>query len=116
MLLEAGVTLQEKPFAIGLRIEHPQAMINAVQYREYAGSPYLGAADYKLTHQASTGRGVYTFCMCPGGYVVAAASEPQTVVVNGMSNFARDAQNANSALLSRSARPTLPLIARPTAF
>lgn len=99
MLLEAGVTLQEKPFAIGLRIEHPQAMINAVQYREYAGSPYLGAADYKLTHQASTGRGVYTFCMCPGGYVVAAASEPQTVVVNGMSNFARDAQNANSALL-----------------
>ena len=91
--------MTEKAFAMGVRIEHPQAMIDRSQYREYAGSPYLGAADYKVTHQASTGRGVYSFCMCPGGTVVAAASEPNSVVVNGMSNYARDEVNSNSALL-----------------
>ena len=99
MLVDAGVHMTEKPFAMGLRIEHPQQMINQAQYREYAASPYLGAADYKLTYQASTGRGVYSFCMCPGGIVVAAASEPESVVTNGMSNYARDEQNSNSALL-----------------
>ena len=91
--------MTEKAFAMGVRIEHPQSMIDRSQYREYAGSPYLGAADYKVTHQASTGRGVYSFCMCPGGIVVAAASEPESVVVNGMSNYARDEVNSNSALL-----------------
>lgn len=99
MLRSSGARMSEKAFAMGLRIEHPQSMIDQSQYREYAGSPYLGAADYKLAHQASTGRGVYIFCMCPGGVVVAAASEPETVVTNGMSNYARDAQNSNSALL-----------------
>lgn len=99
MLQSSGAKMTEKAFAMGLRIEHPQAMIDRSQYREYAGSPYLGAADYKVTHQASTGRGVYSFCMCPGGIVVAAASEPESVVVNGMSNYARDEVNSNSALL-----------------
>lgn len=99
MLQRSGANMTEKPFAVGLRIEHPRRMIDQAQYRDYAGSPFLGAADYKLTHQASTGRGVYSFCMCPGGTVVAAASEPDTVVTNGMSNYARDAENSNSALL-----------------
>ena len=99
MLQSCGAKMTEKAFAMGVRIEHPQAMIDRSQYREYAGSPYLGAADYKVTHQASTGRGVYSFCMCPGGTVVAAASEPNSVVVNGMSNYARDEVNSNSALL-----------------
>ena len=99
MLQSSGAKMTEKAFAMGVRIEHPQAMIDRSQYREYAGSPYLGAADYKVTHQASTGRGVYSFCMCPGGTVVAAASEPNSVVVNGMSNYARDEVNGNSALL-----------------
>ncbi|MCI8633064.1 MAG: hypothetical protein HFE64_06260 [Lachnospiraceae bacterium] len=99
MLQASGADMAEKPFAIGLRIEHPRAIIDQAQYREYAGSPYLGAADYKLTHQTANGRGVYTFCMCPGGTVVAAASEPGTVVTNGMSNYARNEENSNSALL-----------------
>lgn len=99
MLSQLGIPMESKPFAVGLRIEHPRLMIDRDQYREYAGSPFLGAASYKLTARAETGRSVYTFCMCPGGLVVAAASEPETVVTNGMSNYARDEVNSNSALL-----------------
>ena len=99
MLHERGFTLLQKPFSIGARIEHPQALINRAQYGDFAGHPRLGAADYKLALHLPSGRSVYTFCMCPGGTVVAAASEPESVVTNGMSCFARDAENANSALL-----------------
>ena len=99
MLLAHRIPLEAKPFAVGLRIEHPRQMIDRSQYREYAGHPSLGAASYKLTHHSSSGRGVYTFCMCPGGVVVAAASEKETIVTNGMSNYARDEENSNSALL-----------------
>ena len=99
MLHERGFTLLQKPFSIGARIEHPQALINRAQYGDFAVHPRLGAADYKLALHLPSGRSVYTFCMCPGGTVVAAASEPDSVVTNGMSCFARDAENANSALL-----------------
>lgn len=99
MLQAAGVTMQAKPFSIGARIEHPQALINKAQYGRFAAHPALGAAEYKLSTHLPNGRGVYTFCMCPGGLVVAAASEEGGVVTNGMSYFARDAINANSALL-----------------
>ena len=99
MLHERGIAMVQKPFAVGARIEHPQRVINAAQYGGFAGHHALGAADYKLAVHLPDGRGVYTFCMCPGGYVVAAASEPETVVTNGMSYFARDGVNANSALL-----------------
>ena len=88
-----------KPFAMGVRIEHPRVMIDRSQYGSYAGHPALGAASYKLVCHTPDGRGVYTFCMCPGGYVIAAASQPGGVVVNGMSLHARDAENSNSALL-----------------
>ena len=98
MLLEAGVPMEQKPFAVGVRIEHPQQMIDQSQYGPAAGHPALGAADYKL-HVSLPGGGCYTFCMCPGGQVVAAASEPGGVVTNGMSLYARSGQNANSALL-----------------
>lgn len=98
LLAQRGVYLEPKAFAIGVRIEHPQAFINAAQYGADADSPYLGAADYALTHKA-TGRGVYSFCMCPGGKVIAAASELQTVVTNGMSDYRRDSGIANAALL-----------------
>ena len=98
-LHEDGFTLLQKPFAIGARIEHPQTLINRAQYGDFAGHKRLGAADYKLFLHLPSGRGVYTFCMCPGGSVVAAASETDTVVTNGMSCFARDGENANSALL-----------------
>ena len=98
-LLERGVKISPKPFSIGLRIEHPQSLIDRAQFKDLAGHPRLGAADYKLSYHSPTGRSAYTFCMCPGGYVVAAASEAGGVVTNGMSNYARDAQNANSALL-----------------
>ena len=94
-----GVRMSRKPFAIGARIEHRQADINRAQYGRFAGHPALGAADYKLSVHLPGGRSVYTFCMCPGGVVVAAASEAGGVVVNGMSDFARDGENANSALL-----------------
>lgn len=94
-----GVQMSRKPFAIGARIEHRQADINRAQYGPAAGHPALGAADYKLSVHLPGGRSVYTFCMCPGGQVVAAASEAGGVVVNGMSLFARDGENANSALL-----------------
>lgn len=97
MLYEEQFALEQKPFAMGVRIEHPQEMINAAQYGETAAQ--LPAADYRLTYTTQKGRGVYTFCMCPGGYVVAAASEAGRLAVNGMSEHARDGKNANSALL-----------------
>jgi uncharacterized protein len=93
------VPMEQKPFSIGARIEHPQKSINISQYGKFAGHPSLGAADYKLAVHLQNGRGVYTFCMCPGGGVVAAASEENRLATNGMSNFARDGENANSALL-----------------
>lgn len=98
MLYDRGVPMSAKSFAAGIRIEHPQTMINLSQYgREQA--PRLGAAPYKLTHQTKDGRGVYSFCMCPGGYVVNASSEPGRLAVNGMSYHGRAGKNANSALI-----------------
>mgnify|MGYP003893787649 CR=1 FL=1 len=99
MLYKNKVNLESKPFAVGLRIEHRQTDINKAQYGPNYNNPKLDAAEYKLTHQTSKGKGVYTFCMCPGGLVVPAASEENTVVVNGMSEYKRDKVNANSALL-----------------
>ena len=99
MLYDSRFTLEQKPFSIGARIEHPQMLINRAQYGEFAAHPALGAADYKLALHLPSGRSVYTFCMCPGGSVVASASEPESIVTNGMSCFARDKENANSALL-----------------
>ena len=99
MLLEQHVEIQPKPFAIGVRIEHLQEWVDRAQYGLAAGHPALGAADYKQAVHLENGRGVYTFCMCPGGQVVAAASEPGRLVTNGMSEHARDGRNANSALL-----------------
>ncbi len=98
-LLEQGVAIAPKPFSIGLRIEHRQAIIDACRYGESAGHPALGAADYRLVHHCGNGRTVYSFCMCPGGTVVAAASEPGCVVTNGMSQYDRSERNANSALV-----------------
>ena len=97
MLLDKGLNLQPKPFAVGIRIQHPQEIINKSQY----GEKYklLPPANYKLTYQTSTKRGVYSFCMCPGGYVVNASSEKDRLVINGMSNHKRDTKNANSALV-----------------
>ncbi|MBQ6848587.1 MAG: FAD-dependent oxidoreductase [Clostridia bacterium] len=99
MLYRRGLPMEQKPFAVGVRVEHPRRMIDQSQYGPAAGHPALGAADYKLNCRTAAGRGVYTFCMCPGGTVVAAASEEEMVAVNGMSVFARDAANSNSALL-----------------
>lgn len=99
MLYKRGVTIIQKPFAIGARIEHPQKMINKSQYGEYFNHPRLGAADYRLIEHTSNGRTAYTFCMCPGGSVIASASEENEVVTNGMSEHKRDRENANSALL-----------------
>jgi hypothetical protein len=99
MLLERGVALQAKPFSMGVRIEHPQAMIDQAQYGAFAGHPRLGRADYKMFYHGPDGRSAYTFCMCPGGLVVAAATEAGGLATNGMSLFARDNANANSALL-----------------
>jgi uncharacterized protein len=99
VLHRRGVVMNQKPFSIGVRIEHPQDIINQAQYGDAAGYPGLGAADYKLAYHSKSGRSAYTFCMCPGGYVVAAASEEQGVVTNGMSEYQRDGTNANSALL-----------------
>ena len=100
-----GVQMAQKPFSMGVRIEHLQSRIDQAQYGAFAGMEGLGAADYKLSHKLPDGRGVYTFCMCPGGSVVAAASEAGMVVTNGMSNRARDGKNANAALLC-DVRPT----------
>ncbi|QXM05146.1 NAD(P)/FAD-dependent oxidoreductase [Crassaminicella indica] len=99
ILHKRGVQIRQKPFSIGVRIEHQQGMVNRSQYKEFAEHPRLGAADYRLTYQSKNGRAVYTFCMCPGGTVVAAASEENMVVTNGMSEYKRDKENANSALL-----------------
>ena len=99
LLYSKGISLSPKAFSIGVRIEHPQHLIDSTQYASFAGHPKIGAADYKLAYHAPSGRTAYTFCMCPGGTVVAAASEPGSVVTNGMSEYARDGQNANSAFL-----------------
>ena len=99
MLAESGFVMTPKPFSVGVRIEHLQENINKSQYGKFYNNVNLGAADYKLNVHLKNGRGVYTFCMCPGGSVVAAASEENTVVTNGMSEFKRDRVNANSALL-----------------
>ena len=99
MLYERGVQMEAKPFSIGFRIEHPQSLIDQARWGVHAGHPLLGAADYKLVHHASNGRAVYSFCMCPGGTVVAATSEPGRVVTNGMSQYSRAERNANSALV-----------------
>jgi len=100
MLLARGITLEPKPFALGVRIEHPQAMIDRAQYGPAAGHPKLPAADYQLVHQSKdSGRAAYTFCMCPGGLVIGAASEAGGVVTNGMSGSRRNGKNANSALV-----------------
>ncbi len=99
MLYDRGVFVEAKPFSIGFRIEHPQSLIDACRYGKFAKHPLLGAADYKIVHHASNGRGVYSFCMCPGGTVVAATSEPGRVVTNGMSQYSREERNANSGLV-----------------
>lgn len=99
ILHQRGVFIEAKPFSIGFRIEHPQSMIDRFRYGPNAGNPILGAADYKLVHHASNGRSVYSFCMCPGGTVVAAASEPDRVVTNGMSEYSRNERNANSGIV-----------------
>jgi len=99
MLHRQGVYLEAKPFSIGFRIEHPQSMIDRYRFGPQAGHPLLGAADYKLVHHCGDGRSVYSFCMCPGGTVVAAASEAGRVVTNGMSQYSRDERNANSGVV-----------------
>ncbi len=99
MLYDRGVYVEAKPFAIGFRIEHPQSMIDVMRFGESAGNPILGAADYKLVHHASNGRDVYSFCMCPGGTVVAATSEEGRVVTNGMSQYSRAERNANAGIV-----------------
>jgi uncharacterized protein len=99
MLHQRGVFIEPKPFAVGFRIEHPQSVIDKARLGKYAGHPDLGAADYKLVHHAKNGRSVYSFCMCPGGTVVAATSEPERVVTNGMSQYSRNERNANAGIV-----------------
>jgi hypothetical protein len=99
MLHDRGVTVDAKPFSIGFRIEHPQSVIDRARWGRHAGHPSLGAADYKLVHHASNGRAVYSFCMCPGGMVVAATSELGRVVTNGMSQYSRNERNANAGMV-----------------
>ena len=99
MLHRHAVAMQAKPFSIGVRIEHPQSMIDRARWGQHAGHPLLGAADYKLVHHAANGRAVYSFCMCPGGTVVAATSEVGRVVTNGMSQYSRNERNANAGLV-----------------
>ncbi len=99
MLHRRGVFLQAKPFSIGFRIEHPQSLIDRARYGRHAGHPALGAAEYKLVHHAGNGRSVYSFCMCPGGTVVAATSEIGRVVTNGMSQYSRNERNANAGIV-----------------
>jgi len=98
-LYQQGVAMQAKAFSLGFRIEHPQSMIDLSRWGRHAAHPLLGAADYKLVHHAQNGRDVYSFCMCPGGTVVAAASEPHQVVTNGMSQYSRNERNANAAIV-----------------
>ena len=99
MLHERGVFMEAKSFSVGFRIEHPQSLIDKARLGPHAGHPLLGAADYKLVHHASNGRAVYSFCMCPGGTVVAATSEPNRVVTNGMSQYSRNERNANAGIV-----------------
>jgi uncharacterized FAD-dependent dehydrogenase len=99
MLHAKGVFMEAKPFSVGFRIEHPQSLIDKARLGPHAGHPLLGAADYKLVHHASNGRAVYSFCMCPGGTVVAATSEPNRVVTNGMSQYSRNERNANAGIV-----------------
>lgn len=99
MLHKREVFMEAKPFSVGFRIEHPQSLIDRSRLGKYAGHPKLGAADYKLVHHAKNGRSVYSFCMCPGGTVVAATSEPNRVVTNGMSQYSRNERNANAGIV-----------------
>lgn len=99
MLFDAGVYMEAKPFSVGFRIEHPQSVIDRARWGRHAGHPLLGAADYKLVHHARNGRTVYSFCMCPGGTVVAATSEAGRVVTNGMSQYSRNERNANAGMV-----------------
>ena len=99
MLHSRGVYMEAKPFSVGFRIEHPQSLIDRARLGKFAGHPKLGAADYKLVHHAKNGRAVYSFCMCPGGTVVAATSEPHRVVTNGMSQYSRNERNANAGIV-----------------
>ncbi len=99
MLHAKGVFMEAKPFSVGFRIEHPQSLIDKARLGPNAGNPLLGAADYKLIHHAANGRAVYSFCMCPGGQVVAATSEPNCVVTNGMSQYSRAERNANAGIV-----------------
>ena len=99
MLYQRGVYVEAKPFSIGFRVEHPQSLIDRCRFGPSAGNPILGAADYKLVHHCANGRSVYSFCMCPGGTVVAATSEPGRVVTNGMSQYSRNERNANAAIV-----------------
>lgn len=109
MLHRRGVAMQAKPFSIGVRIEHPQSVIDQARWGRHAGHPLLGAADYKLVHHAQNGRAVYSFCMCPGGTVVAATSEPGRVVTNGMSQYSRNERNANAGMVVAIDPPDYPL-------
>jgi uncharacterized protein len=99
VLFKAGVYMEAKPFSVGFRIEHPQSVIDRARLGPHAGHPLIGAADYKLVHHAKNGRSVYSFCMCPGGTVVAATSEPNRVVTNGMSQYSRNERNANAGIV-----------------
>ena len=99
MLFESGIHVEAKPFSIGVRVEHPQSLIDTARFGKSAGHSLLGAADYSLVHHCGNNRSAYSFCMCPGGTVVAAASEPGRVVTNGMSQYSRNERNANSALV-----------------
>jgi hypothetical protein len=105
MLHRRGVSMVAKPFSVGVRIEHPQSLIDRARFGASAGHPILGAADYKLVHHAGNGRSVYSFCMCPGGTVVAATSEPGCVVTNGMSQYSRNERNANAGIVVGIAPP-----------
>lgn len=109
MLHRRGVAMQAKAFSIGVRIEHPQSVIDKARWGRHAGHPLLGAADYKLVHHAQNGRAVYSFCMCPGGTVVAATSEPGRVVTNGMSQYSRNERNANAGMVVAIDPPDYPL-------
>ncbi|NMG64705.1 hypothetical protein GPA19_07065 [Azoarcus indigens] len=99
MLHARGVFMEAKPFSVGFRVEHPQSLIDKARFGRHAGHELLGAADYKLVHHAKNGRSVYSFCMCPGGTVVAATSEPNRVVTNGMSQYSRNERNANAGIV-----------------
>ncbi|MBU0587419.1 MAG: FAD-dependent oxidoreductase [Gammaproteobacteria bacterium] len=107
-LYERGVEMHAKPFSIGFRIEHPQSLIDRARWGRHAGNSLLGAADYKLVHHAKNGRAVYSFCMCPGGTVVAATSEPGRVVTNGMSQYSRNERNANAGIVVGIEPPDFP--------